>query len=63
MKQQRMTLMSQLRDQMNKEDITKTLIGHVGKSMDGFIDEHMKKHRECAEVIRLNLAAQERILA
>ena len=55
-------LIGQLREQINSGDITKTLIGHLGSDKDVFINEHMKRHRELADIIRQNLAAQDNIL-
>ena len=54
--------MGQLRDQINKDDITKTLIGHLGSDKETFIDEKMRRHREIGDIIRKNLTAQENIL-
>lgn len=62
MKKQRRALIGQLRDQINREDITKTLIGHLGADKEVFIDEQMKPHREIADIIRKNLDAQNNIL-
>ena len=62
MKRQRKMLVSQFRDQVNSDDITKTLVGHLGPDRQSFIDEQMAKHREIADIIRQNLAAQENIL-
>lgn len=63
MRQQRAMLMGQLRDQMNSDDITKTLVGHLGGAeQESIIEDHMKRHREIADIIRTNLSAQERIL-
>ena len=61
MHKQRDMLVKQLRDQINSDDITKTLIGHLGADQESFINEHMKRHRDVADIIRMNLAAQERI--
>ena len=47
---------------MSSDDITKNLVGHVGVEADSFIEEHMKRHKEVAEIIRQNLAAQDNIL-
>lgn len=55
-------LAKQLRDQINSDDITKALIGHLGSDQETFIEEHMKRHREIADIIWKNLSAQERIL-
>jgi len=55
-------LLARLREQISSDDITKVLIGHLGVDQDTFIDEHMKKHREIVDVIRQNLAAQDKIL-
>jgi len=62
MKKQRSMLLARLREQISNDDITKVLIGHLGVDQDTFIDEHMKKHREIVDVIRQNLAAQDKIL-
>lgn len=62
MKKQRSMLLARLREQISSDDITKVLIGHLGIDQDTFIDEHMKKHREIVDVIRQNLAAQDKIL-
>ncbi len=62
MRQQRSMLVKQLRDQMNSDDITKSLIGHLGSDQEAFVEERIKKHREVADVIWKNLSAQERIL-
>ena len=63
MQQQRKMLVGQLRDQINTDDITKHLVGHLGTEADTFIEEQMKKHKEVSEIIRQNLAAQENILS
>ncbi len=62
MKKQRKALIGQLRDQINRDDITKTLIGHLGSDKEVFIDEQMRQHREIADIVRKNLEAQENIL-
>ena len=62
MKQQRKLLVAQLRDQVNSEDITKTMVGHLGSDKDTFISDNMKRHRELAGIVRQNLAAQDNIL-
>ena len=62
MKQQRRMLIGQLREQINADDITKTMVGHLDSDKEAFINEHMKRHRELADIIRQNLAAQENIL-
>lgn len=62
MKQQRRMLIGQLREQINSDDITKTMVGHLGSDKEVFISDHMKRHRELADIIRQNLAAQENIL-
>ena len=56
-------LVEQLRGQINEDDITKNLVGHLGTEADSFIDEQMKKHRELSDIIRQNLSAQENILS
>ena len=63
MQQQRKMLVGQLRDQINSDDITKNLVGHLGTESDAFIEEQMKKHKEVSEIIRQNLAAQDNILS
>lgn len=60
---QRRMLLTQLREQVNKDDITKHLVGHLGSEADSFIEDRMKRHREVAEIIRQNLLAQENILS
>ena len=55
-------LVGQLRDQIGTDDITKTLIGHLGSDQEAFIEEHMRRHRELSDLVRQNLSAQERIL-
>lgn len=60
---QRKMLIGQLREQMSADDITKNLVGHVGTEADTFIEEHMKRHREIADIVRKNLAAQDNILS
>lgn len=55
-------LVGQLREQINGDDITKTMVGHLGSDKEAFISEHMKRHRELADIIRQNLAAQDNIL-
>ena len=62
MKKQRKALIGQLRDQINRDDITKTLIGHLGSDKEVFISEQMRQHREIADIVRKNLEAQENIL-
>ncbi len=62
MKKQRKALIGQLRDQINRDDITKTLIGHLGSDKEVFISEQMRQHREIADIVRKNLEAQEKIL-
>ncbi len=62
MKKQRRALIGQLRDQINRDDITKTLIGHLGADKELFIDEQMRPHREIADIIHKNLNAQNNIL-
>lgn len=62
MRQQRRMLIGQLREQINSDDITKTMVGHLGSDKEVFISEHMKRHRELADIIRQNLSAQDNIL-
>ena len=62
MRQQRRMLVGQLREQINSDDITKTMVGHLGSDKEVFISEHMKRHREVADIIRQNLSAQDNIL-
>ena len=63
MQQQRKMLVGQLRDQINSDDITKNLVGHLGTESDAFIEEQMKKHKEVSDIIRQNLAAQDNVLS
>ncbi len=63
MQQQRKMLVGQLRDQINSDDITKNLVGHLGTESDVFIEEQMKKHKEISDLIRQNLSAQDNILS
>ena len=63
MSAQRRMLHGQLRDQMNNDDITKNLVGRLGNEADSFIEEHMKRHRDLADILRQNLVAQENILS
>ena len=63
MQQQRKMLTCQLRGQISSDDITKNLVGHIGTEADTFIEKQMKKHREVADLIQQNLAAQENILS
>lgn len=62
MKEQRQSLVGQLRDQMNSDDILHVVIGETATSQETVIEEHVKRHREMADVIRQNLTAQENIL-
>lgn len=55
-------LTMQLREQMDGDDITKLLIGHLGSDMEAFIDEQMKRHRDIADIVQQNLTAQDKIL-
>lgn len=63
MQQQRVTLVSQLRQQINSDDITKNLVGHLGTETDSFIDEQMQRHKELSDIVRQNLSAQDNILS
>ena len=63
MKTQRLTLLARLHEGMDKDDVTRVLIGHIGSDMDVVIEEHMRPHRDCVELIRQNLSAQDKILA
>ena len=63
MTSQRRMLLTQLREQMNSDDITKNLVGHLGTEADTFIEDRMKRHKDVAEIIRQNLLAQENILS
>ncbi len=56
-------LLTQLREQVNNDDITKNLVGHLGSEADTFIEDRMKRHKDVAEIIRQNLTAQENILS
>ena len=62
MKKQRSSCLVRLREQISGDDITKTLIGHLGSDQSAFIEEHMKKHRDIVDIIRQNLTAQDKIL-
>ena len=55
--------MGQLRGQIKSDDITKNLVCHLGTDAEGFIEEQMKKHKELADIVRKNLAAQDNILS
>ena len=52
--------MTQLRDQINNDDITRLMIGEANQ--DSIMEEHLAKHRDKADLIRQNLAAQDNIL-
>lgn len=62
MTKQRQMLVSQFREQMSHDDITKNLVGHLGNDQEMFMEDHMKQFKEIANVIRQNLTAQENIL-
>lgn len=62
MKMQRSSFLARLREQISGDDITKSLIGHLGSDQSAFIEEHMKKHCDVVDIIRQNLAAQDKIL-
>lgn len=62
MRDQRETLVVQLRQQMNSDDILHVMIGETTNTQDNVIDEHIQKHRETADLIRQNLSAQDNVL-
>ena len=62
MKQQRALLVTQLRDHMNSDDITRVMIGESPTNQDSVIQDHLQKHRQVADIIRQNLTAQDNVL-
>ena len=62
MTRQRHNLVSQFREQMTRDDITKNLVGHLDSDKDSFMEDRMRQFKELASVIRHNLSAQENIL-
>ena len=62
MRQQRVTLTQQLRDQIGEDDITRVIIGELSTNRDALFDEYLQKHRAIADIIRQNLSAQDNIL-
>ena len=62
MKSQRVSLISQLRDQIAGDDITRVIIGELSTNRDAVFDEHLRQHRDVADTIRQNLTAQDNIL-
>ena len=62
MTQQRQVLVARFRQQMNSDDITKNLVGHLGNDHEVFLEDHLRQFKEVAAIIRQNLTAQENIL-
>ena len=62
MTKQRQTLVLRFREQLNHDDITKNLVGHLGNDQEVYMEDHMKHFKELATIIRQNLTAQENIL-
>ncbi len=62
MRQQRVNLTQQLRDQIGNDDITRVIIGELATNRDSLFDEYLQKHRGVADIIRQNLSAQDNIL-
>lgn len=62
MKEQRHLLLTQLREQISRDDIVHVMIGENTSTQDAVIEEHLEKPREMADIIRQNLMAQDNIL-
>ncbi|XP_047139222.1 uncharacterized protein LOC101240185 isoform X1 [Hydra vulgaris] len=62
MKDQRAYLLSKLREQLHKDDITSQLVIRGDEDKKAFFNEQLQKHNETTDYIKQNIAAQENIL-
>jgi tyrosine-protein phosphatase non-receptor type 23 len=62
MRNQRESLVNQLRQQMKEDDILHMMVGETSDNRDSVIADHLKTHRDLADIIRQNLTAQDNIL-
>ncbi|XP_071792026.1 tyrosine-protein phosphatase non-receptor type 23-like isoform X2 [Asterias amurensis] len=62
MKNQRVTLEAQLREQLRKDDITSRIVTTEGANLKEMFGDELQKHNDHVTYIEQNLAAQENIL-
>ncbi|EDV21126.1 uncharacterized protein TRIADDRAFT_60390 [Trichoplax adhaerens] len=62
MKKQRSNLEGNLREALNEDDITSMIVTQTNKDSTDIFHEQIQKHDSLVNVIRQNLAAQERII-
>lgn len=62
MKKQRSNLEGNLREALNDDDITSMIVTQTNKDSNEIFREQMQKHDVLVNIIRQNLAAQDKIL-
>lgn len=62
MKKQRSNLEGNLRDALNEDDITSMIVTQTKKDSNEIFREQIQKHDGIINVIRQNLAAQDKII-
>ena len=62
MKNQRHNFFQDLRNSLQNDDITKRILMTSDDNLSSFMDEELKKHSGCVQLLEQNMSAQEKII-